>query len=187
MESSPLSAYFGELREMSELARTMDEETYRRMRLKYWIPTILVAILISIFSTHYFTDERTGRIIIPTLHWFFPSASRRTLHLMHMGIRKLAHVTEFGVFSAFVFRGVRAERTGWRWSWALATLVIAMVYAAFDEWHQSFVPLRVATPRDVAIDIFGAILAQALVWWYATRKWRFTLPPQIQAGTKGFK
>ena len=92
---------------------------------------------------------------------------------MHVGIRKMAHVAEFAVFSATVFRGVRAGRTGWQVSWALVTLVIAAGYAGLDEWHQSFVPLRHATPRDVAIDTFGALLAQVLVWWYATRKWPF--------------
>ena len=83
---------------------------------KYWIPAILVAILISIFSTRYLADEQTGRIIISFLHRLYPSATDRMLYLMHVGIRKLAHVAEFGLFSAAVFRGVRAGRTGWRWS-----------------------------------------------------------------------
>jgi len=65
---------------------------------------------------------------------------------MHVGIRKLAHVVEFAAFSVTVFRGVRAGRSGWRWSWALTTLVVAVAYASLDEWHQSFVPLRQATP-----------------------------------------
>lgn len=151
-------------------------------RFKYWIPAILVAILISIFSTRYFTVEQTGRIIFPVLHWVFPWASHRALHLMHVGIRKSAHVTEFGIFSITVFRWVRAGRSGWRFNWALATLVIAVLYAALDEYHQSFVPLRHATPRDVAIDTFGALLAQSVVWWYAARKWPFAPLPRIQVG-----
>jgi VanZ family protein len=151
----------------------MSEMLEGRSRFYYWIPAILVAILITLFSTGYFSDEQTGRIILPALHWLFPGSSRRMLHLLHLGIRKLAHVVEFGVFSATVFRGVRAGRTGWRFSWALATLVIAAACAGLDEWHQSFVPLRQAAPRDVAIDTFGALFAQSLVWWYATRKWPF--------------
>ena len=103
------------------------------------------------------------------------------LHLMHIGIRKLAHVTEFGIFSITVFRGVRAGRAGWRFSWAIATLAIAVSYAALDEWHQSFVPLRQARLRDVAIDAFGALLAQVIVWFYATRKWNRAAPPELPA------
>jgi VanZ family protein len=138
-----------------------------RPRLKYWVPAICVAVLISFFSTHYFSGEQTARVIIPVLHWLFPSASRHALRVMHVGIRKLAHVFEFGAFSIAVFHGVRAERAGWKLQWAILTLLIAAGYAGLDEWHQSFVPLREARFRDVLIDTSGALLAQILVWGYA--------------------
>jgi VanZ family protein len=139
-------------------------------RFRYWIPAICVAILISLFSTHYFSSERTARFIYPLLRWIFPAASPRMLHLFHVGIRKLAHITEFGVFSATVFRGIRSGRPGWRLDWAVWTFLIALAFAALDEWHQSFVPVRQASVRDVAIDALGAVLAQVLVWAYAN--WR---------------
>jgi VanZ family protein len=148
----------------------MSDRPIGTAQLSYWLPAILVAMLISVFSTQYFAAERTGGVILPVLHWLFPWATSRMLHLMHSGIRKMAHVTEFGIFSITVFRGIRARRSGWRFSWAFTTLVIAVLYAALDEWHQSFVLLRHATPRDVAIDAFGALLAQSLVWGYATRR-----------------
>ena len=152
-------------------------------QLSYWSPAIFVAILISVFSTQYFAAERTGGVILPVLHWLFPWATSRMLHLMHLGIRKTAHVTEFGIFSIMVFRGVRAGRSGWKFNWALTTLVIAVLYAALDEWHQSFVLLRHATPRDAAIDTFGALLAQCLVWVYATRRGPFTALFRGNAGS----
>lgn len=139
------------------------------LHLKYWLPAICIAILISIFSTHYFASQETARVIIPVLRWLFPFASHHTLHLMHVGIRKLAHVTEFAVFSIAVFHGVRGNRSGWRLDWALYTLLIAVAYAGLDEWHQSFVPVREARVRDVVIDATGAMLAQVFVWAYA--KW----------------
>jgi VanZ family protein len=136
-------------------------------RLKYWIPAFCVAVLISLFSTHYFSSAETSRILIPFLHSIFPAASPHTLSRMHTVIRKLAHVTEFGAFSTTVFHGIRGERQGWRWQWAFTTLLIAVSYAGLDEWHQSFVPLREARFRDVLIDSTGALLAQLLVWAYA--------------------
>jgi len=145
-------------------------ETRGLNRLKPWIPAFLVAVLISAFSTHYFSDSQTGRVVLPILHKLFPWASSRSLDLMHKGIRKLAHVTEFAVFSAAVFHGVQAGRSGWRITWALLTLGIASAYASLDELHQLLVPLRHASPRDVLIDTFGALLAQVFVWWNATRK-----------------
>jgi VanZ family protein len=136
-------------------------------RLTYWFPAIGVAILISVFSTHFFSGEHTAHIIIPILRWLLPSASMHTLRLLHFGIRKAAHITEFGAFSIAVFHGVRGERYGWRPEWALITLLIAVSYAGLDEWHQSFVPVREARFRDVLIDSSGALLAQVLVWGYA--------------------
>jgi len=136
-------------------------------RLKYWIPAICVAILISIFSMHYFSGEETARVILPILRRIFPFATNHQLHLMHVAIRKLAHIVEFGTFSIAVFRGVRAEHHGWNLRWAGITLIIAVAYAGLDEWHQSFVPLREPRVRDVVIDATGALLAQILVWLYA--------------------
>ncbi|HXM98370.1 MAG TPA: VanZ family protein [Candidatus Dormibacteraeota bacterium] len=127
-------------------------------------------MLISIFSTHYFSSEQTARVIDPLLRWLFPHAMTRTFHLMHAAIRKFAHVIEFGAFSVSVFHGVRGPRHGWRWSWAVSTLFVAVAYAALDEWHQSFVPLREARVRDVATDALGALLAQTLVWIYSGLK-----------------
>jgi VanZ family protein len=135
--------------------------------LKYWIPAICVAVLISTFSTHYFSSVETARFLIPLLRKLFPAASPHVLSLIHTGIRKLAHITEFGVLSISVFYGVRGERYGWRWQWAITTLIIAVSYAGLDEWHQSFVPMREARFRDVLIDSTGALLAQVLVWIYA--------------------
>jgi hypothetical protein len=56
----------------------MPEKLKDKSRLSYWILSIVVAILISIFSTRYFTDEHTGRIIIPVLHWLFHWVTRST-------------------------------------------------------------------------------------------------------------
>jgi VanZ family protein len=136
-------------------------------RFRYWIPAICVAVLISVFSTYYFSGEQTSRWIIPILHRIFPFASRHLLNRIHTLIRKLAHVTEFGALSISIFHGIRGPRSGWRLDWAVYTLVIAVCYAAIDEWHQSFVPLREPRVRDVIIDSVGALLAQALVWVYA--------------------
>lgn len=152
-------------------------------RFFYWIPAVLVGTLISLFSTHYFSSQQTGRVIIPILHWLFPAATSRMLYLMHVGIRKLAHVTEFGLFSVAVFHGIREGRSGWRFSWALATLLIAVSYAGLDEWHQSFVPMRGARPRDVVIDAIGAVLAQTLVWFYACWTSRHSNRPRALANT----
>jgi VanZ family protein len=138
---------------------------------KYWIPAISAAAIISVFSTGAFGDRRTATYILPVLHWIIPDASPRLLHWLHTGLRKMAHIAEFGVFSILVFRGCRAGRQGWRPRWAIATLLIALGCASLDEIHQIFIPGSGPSIRDVAIDTVGAMLAQAMVWLYATGIW----------------
>ena len=43
------------------------------------------------------------------------------------------------------------------------TLIVVVLYAASDEFHQLFVPSREASVRDVLIDSAGAILALILI------------------------
>jgi len=150
-------------------------------RITYWIPAICVAVLISAFSTHYFSSAETARFLIPFLRKLFPAASLHTLSRMHTVIRKLAHITEFGALSTAVFHGVRGERYGWRFQWALITLIIAVSYAGLDEWHQSFVPVREPRVRDVLIDSTGALLAQVLVWIYAKLHRNALQSPNVSA------
>jgi VanZ family protein len=80
-----------------------------------------------------------------------------------------------------VFHGVRGERYGWRFQWALITLIIAVSYAGLDEWHQSFVPVREPRVRDVLIDSTGALLAQVLVWIYAKLHRNALQSPNVSA------
>jgi hypothetical protein len=63
---------------------------------------------IATFSSHYFTPDQTGRVIVPILGWFLAPASSTLIRDLHYGIRKLAQVIEFGVFSFTVFRALGA-------------------------------------------------------------------------------
>ena len=138
-------------------------------RLKQWLPAILFAILISMASTDSFSAQHTSTVIIPILHWLFPAASPETLERMHFFIRKSAHFIEYFVFSMILLRTLRGKQPGWHLRWALVALAIAAGYSALDEFHQSFVPSRTASPWDSLLDTTGAATAQvvAMVWsWW---------------------
>jgi VanZ family protein len=131
--------------------------------LKRWWPALVWALAISAFSTGIFTSEHTGQIILPILHWLFPSAAHARLEQIHHYIRKSAHFTEYFILSLLVLRGVRAGRPGTRFAWALLVVAIVLCYASLDEFHQRFVPGRTAAVGDVMIDTSGGIAAQLLV------------------------
>jgi VanZ family protein len=72
-------------------------------------------------------------------------------------LRKLAHMTEFGVLWCLWLRALRDR--------AVLAAVIAIGYAITDELHQTLVQGRHGTPVDVAIDAAGVGIAVAL--WLA--------------------
>lgn len=76
-------------------------------------------------------------------------------------LRKLAHMTEFGLLFLLWLRGLGTPPT--RPARPALAAVIAVAYAASDEWHQSFVEGRNGSPVDVLIDATGVALAY-LLW-----------------------
>ncbi len=143
-------------------------------RVKSWLPAIAWACLISTFSTDVFSSEHTSRFILPALHWIFPHASAETLGLIHFTIRKSAHFTEYFIFSVFLLKGVRGKERGWTLRWAVWAVLIAAGYAALDEFHQSFVPSRTASPWDALLDTVGASAAQIVVRLWNMKKGKAT-------------
>ena len=133
-------------------------------RLKQWLPAILWAIVISVASTDTFSANHTSAIILPVLHWLFPGAGPEALERMNFYIRKSAHFTEYFVFSVLLLRALKKEDQRWRLRWAIWALAIAAGYSALDEFHQSFVPSRTASPWDSLLDTTGAAVAQVVLW-----------------------
>ena len=137
------------------------------LRLRAWVPAILWAALISFASTDAFSEAHTSLIILPILHWLMPHASAAALEHAHVFIRKSAHFTEYFIFSVLLLRAIRGDRRAWQLGWALAALALAAGYSALDEFHQSFVPSRTASPWDSLLDTAGAATAQAAIWFQA--------------------
>lgn len=128
--------------------------------IRRWLPVIVWATVISLFSTHAFTADSTGRFIIPVLRWFFPHASSQSLERMHFFVRKAGHFTEYFVLSLLILRGIRSGRKQVRLAWMAIALLAVATYASFDEFHQRFVPGRTAAVSDVVLDTTGGAFAQ---------------------------
>jgi VanZ family protein len=68
------------------------------------------------------------------------------------------------VFCLLLYRGVRGDRKGWRWTWGLAALFCAAGYSVLDEIHQAFLASRTASPYDSLLDSIGALAAFSVLW-----------------------
>jgi VanZ family protein len=69
-------------------------------------------------------------------------------------LRKGAHITEYAVLGALLYRALGIE---------VLALAVGIAYAATDEFHQHFVRGRHPSPIDVGIDAVGLSLGM-LVW-----------------------
>jgi VanZ family protein len=87
-------------------------------------------------------------------------------------VKKTGHLLEYGLLAILLQRGFAAQARGSRgssddlpaWAQTAATLALATLYGATDEFHQRFTPGRMGQAADVAIDFVGACLGLALLY-----------------------
>jgi VanZ family protein len=92
-------------------------------------------------------------------------------------VKKLAHVTVYGILTVLLFRALQIHIR--HKSHALLTAaLIAVLYGFSDEWHQTFVPGREGTLRDVAVDALGAV--GAFIWLVRSHKVKAKVQTQLQ-------
>jgi VanZ family protein len=140
-------------------------------RLSRYLPLLLWMALISFASTSEFSADNTSRIIGPLLRWLFPTISGESLNTIHSFIRKLGHFTEYALLGLLAARAfITSSRTLLARPWFISSVLLVVVYAFIDEFHQSFVPSRTASVYDSFIDIAGGLTAIVIYWFFNRRR-----------------
>ena len=144
----------------------------KHKRIKFvnkWLPVLLWATVIFLFSTEHFAAPQSSRILGPLLHWLFPGITPEQVSSVQFVVRKLGHCFEYFVLAVLLYRALYAE-SGGRSSVrpAAMTMGLAVIWAITDEFHQSLVPSRTASIVDVMIDGFGALCGT--FWMYLRHK-----------------
>lgn len=107
---------------------------------------------------------RTSIIIRPLLEFLFPTASPDTIDFYHGIVRKLAHLTEYGVLAALAMRAFVTRQA------VVYSILTVLFVAATDEFIQSFNPARTGTPVDVVIDLAGGSAVIAAIYLFRRRR-----------------
>ena len=106
-------------------------------------PTIFVAIFIFILSS-------IPRLTVPDIGLTLKDT--------------FYHFIEFGVFGFFLQRSLNSMPVK-KINIYIIVFMIGSLYAGLDEFHQSFVPGRVASVSDVMADCLGVLCAQMIFLW----------------------
>jgi VanZ family protein len=137
--------------------------------LRAWWPAVVWIGLIAFESTALFSSENTGSMLFGLLTRLLGQISLYDFLIFHHYLRKTGHVVGYGMLSLLLLRGWRAT-LGRVHTLLLRTALLSWLgtacVAAMDEWHQSFIPSRTGTVRDVALDIVAGVgfLLIAYLW-----------------------
>jgi VanZ family protein len=150
-----------------------------RRKLLWWLPTFLWLCLQAAFSTDTFSAEHTGSVLWAIVHALYPGISASQFASLHFFVRKTAHFTTYGLLSVVAFYSWKATlpaRERWTLRWSALALALTLVAGSLDEFHQSFVPSRGASARDVLLDVTGAVFFQIAIAGFARRRPRGERP-----------
>ena len=128
--------------------------------LKYWLPLLTWLVVIFVGSTSIMSAAQTSRYIVPFLLWLKPGMSPRAIWIILITVRKCAHVIEYAVLALLLWRALRSIPTLQTKSLMVIGVVLlgCALFAASDEFHQTFVKSRTPSVRDVLLDVTGALL-----------------------------
>lgn len=125
-----------------------------RVALFIWMGAIFV------FSSSLLSSENTAVFL-------FVDPTTKPAKITNFFIRKSAHIAEYAILAYLWFRSLWTKPGRFipcvRWS-----MLLSILYAMSDEWHQTFVPGREGTLIDVVLDATGVAM-MGLVLWSAKR------------------
>ena len=140
------------------------------VRSAYYVGPLLVWMLVIFgFSTDVASAEKTRPAVGGVLSRLFPGIARRLtraqLERVDWNLRKSAHVTEYAILAILAFRAVAFGDPTFRNRNVVLPFLIGVLYAASDEYHQSFTASRGAKAADVTFDAFGVTVGLLLCLW----------------------
>ncbi len=149
-------------------------------KLLSFLPTIFLLFLIFGFSAQ--DGESSGSLsfqvslfLVRLFSPLIPAVQSEDIlmeyaELIHLYVRKAAHMTEYFLLALSLQLPLAAWLSRfltWKRRIAIGTAA-TVLFAALDEYHQTFVPGRSGNLTDVCIDSVGAIAASIVLYIFFT-------------------
>ena len=148
----------GFMRQQAAGPRKTENPSSVRTRIWRYGPLLLWVVFISLASTSKFSAANTSQLVRPLILWLFPNLSEARLSTVHFLTRKTGHFAEYALLAYLARRAfVTSGRAFIYRYWFQLALLLIVIYALLDEWHQSFVASRTASIYDSALDVAGGL------------------------------
>ena len=116
--------------------------------------------------------------LLPNIEFYYDGelvTYHKPYGMLEFFIRKGGHVAEYFILAALFWGLFTATNLRLHRAFFLA-FALAVLYAASDEFHQTFVPNRTGHAIDVAVDGSGALLALLLLLLWTIRRHKKASP-----------
>lgn len=145
------------------------------IQLLSFVPTLFLLFLIFGFSAQ--SGEESGSLsfqislfLVQLVSPFLPASTSEALlyeraEMIHFFVRKAAHMSEYFLLALSLQLPLAAwlsKQLTFK-TRILSGFLLTVIFAALDEFHQTFVPDRSGNFTDVCIDSTGAALASLLL------------------------
>ncbi|MBV9865818.1 MAG: VanZ family protein [Abitibacteriaceae bacterium] len=133
----------------------------------------LIGLMTSVWAIIIFATSCTfieRRVFINFVKRFIPAGMPQQLWVSFWSafgifVVKAYHISEYALLSYLLYLTLYRQWGKTRGRAMLSSAIIALLFAASDEWHQTFVPGRGGTWVDVVIDSVGIGLTTLYVLW----------------------
>ncbi|MFN8672668.1 MAG: VanZ family protein [Candidatus Sericytochromatia bacterium] len=138
-------------------------------KILYFIPSIIVMIIIFIMSADPVSGEKSSnivKIIFNLLNSLFSiNFKPEDEYTASFIVRKIAHISEYMILTFSYYYGFSKYKQNFKKNYSYA-IFLAFLYAISDEYHQTFVAGRVGTYEDVLIDSVGMLTGYFILKYY---------------------
>ena len=137
----------------------------KKRRIVFAVLSLIMMILIFLFSAKNADQSseeslkvgiEVGKVVVRDFEKLPKPEQINYARSIDFYVRKSAHFSEYALLGILLFGAVFTIKRK-MYANALIALIIAMLYASSDEFHQLFVPGRSGQIRDVLIDSSGAL------------------------------
>jgi VanZ family protein len=135
----------------------------------YWLPPLLLTAGILIMAGDFGSVSKFW-MFVKIFEFVLTSYSHKEIYQIYLVLRKVGHFLAYAVLFLAYARAWRWHMGKSRLKAVFLALAICLLISVGDESRQALHPSRTGSPRDVVLDMSGALTAALVLFPFLERK-----------------